>query len=39
MMQKKIAKIVQAKSGDPVLRDFAEQVPLEEIKSEKNQRK
>ena len=38
MMQKKIAKIVQAKSGDPVLRDFAEPVPLEEIKSEKIQK-
>ncbi len=37
-MQKKIAKIVQAKSGDPVLRDFAEPVPLEEIKSEKIQK-
>ncbi len=35
MTQKKIAKIVQAKSGDPILRDFAEPVPLEEIKSEK----
>ncbi len=35
MIQKKIVKIVQAKSGNPVLRDFAELVPLEEIKSEK----
>src|SRR3989338_4718871 len=35
MPKNKIVKIVQAKSGNPVLRDFAEQVPLEEIKSEK----
>ena len=35
MVKNKIAKIVQAKSGNPMLRDFAEQVPLEEIKSEK----
>lgn len=35
MTQKKIAKIVQAKSGNPVLRDLAEPVPLEEIKSGK----
>lgn len=35
MVQKKITKIVQAKSGNPVLRDFAEPVPLEEIKSDK----
>lgn len=35
MTQKKIAKIVQAKSGNPVLRDFAEPVPLEEIKGDK----
>ena len=35
MPKNKIAKIVQIKSGNPVLRDFAEQVPLEEIKSEK----
>ncbi|MBU6431239.1 MAG: peptide deformylase [Patescibacteria group bacterium] len=39
MAQKKIAKkIVQAKSGNPVLRDFAEPVPLEEIKSDKIQK-
>lgn len=38
MIQKKIAKIVQAKSGNPVLRDFAEPVPLEEIKSDKIQK-
>ena len=35
MVQKKIAKIVQAKTGNPVLRDFAELVPLKEIKSDK----
>ena len=35
MLKDKIAKIVQAKSDNPVLRDFAEQVPLEEIKSVK----
>ena len=35
MAQKKIAKIVQAKSGNPVLRDFAEPVPLKEIQSDK----
>ncbi|KKR52191.1 MAG: Peptide deformylase [Parcubacteria group bacterium GW2011_GWA1_40_21] len=35
MMKNKIVKIVQAKTGNPVLRDFAEQVPLKEIKSEK----
>lgn len=35
MTQKKIVKIVQAKSGDPVLRDFAEAVALKEITSEK----
>ena len=35
MLKDNIAKIVQAKSDNPVLRDFAEQVPLEEIKSEK----
>lgn len=34
-MQKKIAKIVQVKSGNPVLRDFAEPVPSKEIQSEK----
>ena len=35
MVKNKIAKIVQVKSGNPMLRDFAEQVPLKEIKSEK----
>ena len=35
MTQRKIAKIVQVKTGNPVLRDFAEPVPLEEIKSAK----
>ena len=35
MVKNKIQKIIQAKSGNPVLRDFAESVPLEEIKSEK----
>lgn len=38
MTQKKIAKIVQTKSGNPVLREFAEPVPLEDIKSEKIQK-
>lgn len=38
MTRNKIAKIVQARSGDPILRDFAEQVPLEEIKSDKIQK-
>lgn len=38
MEQKKISKIVQAKSNNPVLRDFAEPVVLEEIKSEKIQK-
>lgn len=37
-MQKKITKIIQAKSGNPILRDFAEPVPLEEIKSDKIQK-
>jgi len=35
MLKNKIVKIVQAKNGNPVLRDFAEQVPFKEIKSEK----
>lgn len=35
MAQKKIIKIVQIQSGDPVLRDFAEPVALKEITSEK----
>lgn len=38
MTQKKIAKIVQAKSGNPILHDFAEMIPLEEIKSDKTQK-
>lgn len=35
MIKTKIAKIVQAKSGDLVLRDLAKPVPIEEIKSGK----
>lgn len=35
MTKTKIAKIVQVKSGNPVLRDFAKPVSLEEIKSGK----
>ena len=38
MTKDKVAKIVQAQSGNPVLRGFAESVPLEEIKSEKIKR-
>lgn len=38
MTQKRIPKIVQARSGDLVLRDFAEVVPLKEIKSDKIQK-
>lgn len=35
MLKNKIAKIVQAKSSDPILRDFAEPVNLKDIGSEK----
>lgn len=38
MMPKKIQKIVQARSGDPVLRDFAETVALKDIKSDRIQK-
>lgn len=38
MIHKKILKIVQAKSNNPVLRDFAEPVPLGEIKSDEIQK-
>lgn len=35
MTEIKISKIIQAKDGNPILRECAEPVPLEEIKSEK----
>lgn len=35
MTKMKISKIIQTKNGNPILREFAEPVPLEEIKSEK----
>ena len=38
MEQKRIPKIVQAKSSNPILRDFAEPVQLEEIKNDKIQK-